>query len=363
MMRAGIKKAIICLAAGPEQYPVIKKAKEMGLEVIAVDRNPKAVGFELADEKIVLSTYEAKPIINRIRKLKKYELMGVINRSSGPPVVTAARISKALGLPGLEPDIAETAISKSKLNKICRERNICVPICQSVRSLTELDWDKIKYPSIIKPSLSLVGKSGVLIVEDPDDLKEAFQNAREVSYDGWVNIEEHVAGQDICLMAVVYERQLMPLVLLDELNQINEQGEVSGAGFAVPSIFTGTIEEKRILKLAEDIINKLQFKTTPFLMCCRCRKGDFPRLIELHLDFGGDLVLDELLPESTDFDFIKYVINILTDNPLPLPKISFQTAAILYGEGDGFFHGRRFRIIKDDNRTKLENILREICVT
>jgi len=362
-MRTGIQKAIICLAAGPEQYPVIKKAKEMGLKVIAVDRNPKAVGFELADEKIVLSTYEAGPIINHIRKLKKYKVMGVINRSSGPPVVTAAQISKALGLPGLEPDIAETAISKSKLNKICIERNICVPICQSVRNLTELDWDKIEYPSIIKPSLSLVGKSGVRIVKDPDELRRAFQNTREVSYDGWVNIEEYLTGQDICLMAMVYRGQLLPVVLLDELNQINEKGEVCSAGFAVPSIFTDTIEEKRILDLAEDIINKLQFQTTPFLMCCRCKKGDFPRLIEMHLDFGGDLVLDELLPVSTDFDFIKYAINILTNNPVPLPKIFFQVAAVLYGEGDGFFHGRRFRIIKNDNRSKLESILREVCVT
>ena len=34
--------------------------------MISVDKNPKAPGFDYSDEKIILSTYEAKPIIKRL---------------------------------------------------------------------------------------------------------------------------------------------------------------------------------------------------------------------------------------------------------------------------------------------------------
>ena len=41
-------KKIMILEAGILQLPAIKKAKEMGLSVIAVDMDPNAVGFALS---------------------------------------------------------------------------------------------------------------------------------------------------------------------------------------------------------------------------------------------------------------------------------------------------------------------------
>ena len=46
-------KKLLVLAAGILQVPVIKKAKEMGLYVIAADGNPDAVGLQYADKAII----------------------------------------------------------------------------------------------------------------------------------------------------------------------------------------------------------------------------------------------------------------------------------------------------------------------
>ncbi len=358
-MKLKTEKAIICLAAGREQRIVIKKAKEMGFKVIAVDRDPQASGFRLADEKIVLSTYEAKPIIERIRRLKKYKIKGIVNRSSGPPVVTAAKISAAFGLPGLRPPVAEGIVYKSRLNNACAKKGINVPACQAVKNFSELKLNRLKFPLIVKPSLSLVGKSGVRLVNDARQLKISFQKSKEASFDGWVNVEEHVPGNDLCLMAMVYNRKFIPVVLLDEFNRQDQGRKIYGAGFALPSIFTGTALEKKILNMAADITKKLKLDTTVFLMSCRCVSAGEPYLIEIHLDLGGDLILDYLLPSSTDFDFIKYAINILTDNPVTLPRIFFSPAAVLFGPGNGFFNGRRFKIVKDKDGGRLRGILRK----
>ena len=43
------QKRLLVLAAGILQVPVIKKAKEMGIYVIAADSDPNAVGLKYAD--------------------------------------------------------------------------------------------------------------------------------------------------------------------------------------------------------------------------------------------------------------------------------------------------------------------------
>lgn len=54
-----MSKKIMILGASILQLPAIEKAKEMGYEVIAVDMNPKAVGFEVPGViKEVISTID-----------------------------------------------------------------------------------------------------------------------------------------------------------------------------------------------------------------------------------------------------------------------------------------------------------------
>ena len=48
-------KKILVLAAGILQVPVIKKAKEMGVYVIAADGDPNAVGLQYADKAVVVN--------------------------------------------------------------------------------------------------------------------------------------------------------------------------------------------------------------------------------------------------------------------------------------------------------------------
>ena len=52
-------KKIMILGASILQLPAIKKAKEMGLEVVVVDMNPDAVGFQTEGiEKEIISTID-----------------------------------------------------------------------------------------------------------------------------------------------------------------------------------------------------------------------------------------------------------------------------------------------------------------
>jgi len=355
---SGLRRAVVCVAAGKSQIIVIRKVKELGLAALAVDRNSHAPGFRLADERIVLSTYEPKPIIARLRSLQgTYRIVGLVNRSSGPPVVTSAEICQSLGLPGVPPDSARLIVDKSQLLATCAAQGIPVPTCQSAWSLDQISGPRLQYPCVIKPALSLVGKSGVRVVRDAAALPDAFAAAHRVGMNGLVNIEEFLPGHDVSLMAVVQERRLYPITLLDELNATDTTGDVCGVGFAVPSVFSGQPEEARIIGLAQQVVDIFELGTTALNMSCRCEVGGQPRLVEIHLDLGGDLILDALMPASTSFDVLGFVIRALMGEQVTVPQIAFGPAAVLFGAGEGLVSERAYDLVTAVDRAALEHIL------
>lgn len=356
------KSAVVCLAAGRWQVPVIRKAQELGYAVIAVDRNASAPGFGYSDERIDLSTWEAGPIIKRLAKLlDRYNLLGVLNRSSGLPVITAAEITAWCGLPGVPPASARQIVDKSSLFAACKPAGINAPNFTSVDIQTNLDSIEVTIPCVIKPSFSLVGKSGVTVISDRALLDTAVRKALNASSNGRANIEAYVPGFDVSLLALVKGRRLAPLVLLDELNRNNPDGSISGAGFAVPSRFVGQEEEQEIISLGAAIVDHFGLETTLFAMSCRCGEGAHPSLIEIHLDMGGDLVLDQLLPASTNFDFLAHYIRGLTGEGLAERTISFKPTALIFGHGNGLVSEREPTILHAQKRSDLEPLIAKAC--
>ena len=315
-------KAVICLGAGPSQLLVINTAKVLGLRVIAVDHNPDAVGFSLADERLTLSTYEAEPIIEASHKLH-YNIQGVINRSSGPPVVTAARISQELNLPGILPQAAEILTNKAFLISACNKFGISAPRNQFVRSLDDVNWTN--YPAVIKPAMTLVGKRSIYLVRSYEELSSHFVETQASSYDGRVEIEEFVLGQDTVLVSMVSKGRLLPVVLLDEINEFDKDGALIGGGFAVPSILSKSTEEKAVHTVSRQIISAFGLDTTPLFVNCRCPNGRPAKVIEVHLDLAGDWILDKLLPTANaDFDFMSFAIKIMMGQQVEVPSLSFS---------------------------------------
>ncbi len=354
-----LKPAIICMAAGKSQMIVIKKARELGFSVIAIDRNPDAPGFIFSDERIVQSTYEGKPIISQLHVLQdRYKLLGVINRSSGIPVVTTAEICRAFSLPGVPPASARCIIDKSRLMRLLKEHGIAAPSCHAVSSLAEIEKNRFPLPCVVKPSLSIVGKSGVRIVKDAHAIPHAVTAAKAVSMNGVVNIEAFVPGRNVSLMSVIQSGQLYPITLLDEINVVDKNGNIAGYGFAVPSLFTGQPEETRIINLAKKVVNAFGLDTTAFNMSCRCESGGVPKLIEIHLDLGGDMILEALFPASSSFDVLGSLIRSLTGRHTSYNNINFSPTAIVFREGEGLVSDRPYEILSAPDRISIEHMIR-----
>ena len=63
-----MQKRLLVLAAGILQVPVIKKAKDMGIYVIAADGNQNAEGLKYADKGIVVNITSEEDVLKVARE-------------------------------------------------------------------------------------------------------------------------------------------------------------------------------------------------------------------------------------------------------------------------------------------------------
>ena len=63
-----MQKRLLVLAAGILQVPVIKKAKDMGIYVIAADGDANAVGLQHADKAVVVNITSEEDVLRVARE-------------------------------------------------------------------------------------------------------------------------------------------------------------------------------------------------------------------------------------------------------------------------------------------------------
>jgi biotin carboxylase len=107
----GVKTApkLLVLGAGRQQLGLLRAARQRGVIVVAVDRDPAAPGFGLADRRALIS-FEDEPALHRLAEAERID--GVISPANDWSVGIAARIAHRLGLSHpLDPRTAALAAS------------------------------------------------------------------------------------------------------------------------------------------------------------------------------------------------------------------------------------------------------------
>lgn len=349
---------VVCLAAGPSQIPVIERAKALGFVVIGVDQDPHAAGGALCDHLIALSTHHPLPVIKALKNSPyARQISAVLNRSSGPPVVTAAAINEAFALPGVPVFRASQCLNKDLMREECRRQNLSVVKHQTAEKFSELMAENIPLPCVMKPALSLVGKQGVVIVRHSEQMEQAFAVAHRASVTGKVLVEEYLPGQDVSVIALVNGGRVEILAILDEINQKHDDGTVRGRAMAIPSRYAGQMETRGITQLTRQVAETFELQHSPLLLSCRISEEGLAQLMEIHLDMGGDKIMDVLLPQAGQFDALAYMIKALaTDCRLDAEPI-WNPTAVIFGEGNDLISNRPHLILKATTTEELEHTI------
>ncbi|MDB4665301.1 hypothetical protein OAE97_03040, partial [Verrucomicrobia bacterium] len=264
---------VICLGAGKSQLPLIVAAKKCGYKVVAVDQNPIAPGFQISDIVICQSTYKVDPIIKDLHAhpllASSEQCRGILNRSSGWPVVTAASLCTRLNLPGIPERSAMAIVNKHLLRKHCSEEGLPSPKYE-IYGTRELSKPcHLEFPLVVKPSLSLVGKSGVSVVDNKIALNDAMERAVRYTTNGTILVEEFLPGKDFCLVGFVQNTRVVPICLLEELNETGGDGKIYGKGFKTRGMSMDGPLVLDACSIAQKISDIFKIRRSPFMVSLR----------------------------------------------------------------------------------------------
>lgn len=326
-----MKDAMVSIAAGAAQLPLLRAARRLGFAVLAADRDVYAPGFALADACVVKSSHDADGILCDLDLIgARFRVRAVATKSSGIPVATAARVARALGLRGLEPELAVQAVTKPGLLELAQCAGVPVPRHRACGTIEEARRAGIDFPLVVKPSLTVVGKRGVVLVQSAAELALSFEAARAASGDGRVEVEEFVEGRDLVLVGLFEESRWRSVAALDEDTRFDgpdsprsspPMREARGFGLALADLASASPALRAAESQARKLVEGLHFGTGVAFLTFRVRGREALALIEAHFDLAGDFVADRLFGAAASLDLIDATLRILSGEPLaPLSR-------------------------------------------
>ena len=201
----GKERWVLTIGTGPSQAPLIEAARQRGYSIIGVDRSPNS---NLVDIAIPISTHSTDEVINKLENTNEYpKFEGVLCRSSGPAVETAATVAEKYSLPTAGLKVARCSVSKWGLFNWASHYGL--PTIPTLRC-TELTtipatWNAV----VIKPAMPVYGKKNVFLIRETDQMGPAINSACEESLDGYSIVQPFVLGEDVGLVALSREGKLI----------------------------------------------------------------------------------------------------------------------------------------------------------
>lgn len=347
-------KKIMILGASILQVPAIEKAIDMGLEVIAVDMDSNALGFKIPDvKKEIISTIDIESVMSAA---KKHNIDAIMTLASDMPIMTVAKVSKKLGLVGVDLDTAIKATNKSKMRESLKNFGVPVPLFYKVDSLDKCikAVNKIKdkgYKCILKPADNS-GSRGIVLLPDFNEktINIAYNYSKNNSRDKIVMVEEFMEGPEVSVETISVDGKCNIIQITDKIT--------TGApyfvemGHSQPSQLPDSIKDKikEITIAANKAIGIISGPSHTEIKITQ----NGPKIVEIGARLGGDNITTHLTPLSTGVDMVESCIKIALGET-PDIRIKYDKAsAIRYFDQS---HGRIKSIRGVEEASKLPGII------
>lgn len=329
-----MSKKIMILGASILQLPAIEKAKEMGLDVVAVDMNPEAVGFQVPGIKTeVISTIDIPAVLEAA---KKHNIHGVMTLASDMPMRTVAVVAKELGLVGVSEDTALKATDKAVMRQCLKEQGVPVPKFFKVSNREEYEKavNAFTVPFVVKPADNS-GSRGIVLVEDIHNAKiveEAYEYSRQYSRNGNVVVEEYMRGPEVSVETLSVNGKCSVIQITDKLT--TGAPHFVEMGHSQPTRHTPEIAEKirQVVIAANKAVGIENGPSHTEVIVT----AEGPKIVEIGARLGGDCITTHLVPLSTGVNMVENCIRIaLGETPDLEPKTQKGSAIRYFSQKPG----------------------------
>lgn len=311
-------KVLFFIGAGTEMVPGIIWAREMGLNVIATDQNPKAPGFQYANSYEVVSTRDIQGTLKAACKHNSFSgIDGVMTLACDVPL-TVSTIAKHFNLPGLNYTTAGILQNKLHMKILLRDKGIPIPdfvSCNKLEDAIKIS-KKMGFPLVFKP-IDSSGAKGVILVRNQNEVSDAFfwSLKYNISTDG-ILIEKFIPGLQISTESLVYQNLIFTTGFADRNydNVARFWPYIIEDGHTIPSVLSQN-EYQQVISMVERTIIALGINFG-------VGKGDLvmgpngPVVIEFAGRLSGGCFSTYTVPLATGVNIVKQVIKLSVGEPL-----------------------------------------------
>lgn len=301
-------KKLLVLAAGILQVPVIKKAKEMGVYVVAADGDENAVGLKLADKAIVVNITSEEDML---RVAREEQVDGVIHPCSEVSMNVMGRINDELGLSGISRETAIRATNKHLMREAFENYGAPSPKSMCFTDV-EVAWDAFctdfTGACILKPSRNSGSRGIAKISADikMDEFARLFEISKNESRDKSVMLEQFIEGPEFSIEIIVWNGEVNVLTVTDK--KTTEAPHFVELGHNQPSCRTA--EEVEALKAAAVAgVKALGVNNCACHAEAKLMDGK-AYLMEIGARLGGDFISTELTHLSTGIDMVAAAVDV-----------------------------------------------------
>lgn len=286
-------KKLLVLGDGYLQTTIIKRAKEMGLYVIACDMTLGNPGEKLADRFYNVSTTDFDAVL-KIAEEEKID--GILTYASDVSAPTVSYVAEKMGLPCNPYQTVNIMTHKDLFHPFLKQNNFLIPKSAVVESEEDIRnfFDSVQGSIMIKPTDSSASR-GVNRIDRPEDISTYFEEAKKYSRSKTIVVEEFIQrkGYQVAGDAFVVDGQVAFFGLANE--HFDETcNPFVPIGESFPSVITESQRNKAKQKVQE-ALSILKYKDGAVNLDFMFDSNDEVFIIELGPRNGGNLITDAIL--------------------------------------------------------------------
>jgi biotin carboxylase len=225
---------VLFVGAGRHQRRALRRVKELGATVVAVDRNPDAPGLAHADASEVVDFGDVGAVAEVGRR---HAVDGVMTFAADRAVPVVAGVAEALGLPGIGTETAHLMTNKIAMRRRLADAGVPQPRFAALRHIHDLPAavDSVGFPAVLKPADS-AGQRGLFLVASVGDIERHLHAALAQSTDEEAILESYHPGLEVNGLLVARGGEVTVVTLSDRRRPAGV-----GFGVAVAHIYPSTL--------------------------------------------------------------------------------------------------------------------------
>ncbi len=183
------------LGAGIYQVPLIRTARQMGYETIAVSIPGSYPGFSEADHVLTIDTRDKERVLEAA---VREQISGICTTGTDVAVSSIGYVCDRMGLPGISMKAADILCNKARMKDAFLKGNVRCAVGERAYNLDQAVRiaEKLSYPVVVK-RVDSSGSRGISAVFREEDMRSAWMYAKEKSMQDYVLVERMLTGTEI----------------------------------------------------------------------------------------------------------------------------------------------------------------------